>query len=1025
MTGQTISHYCVLDKLGEGGMGSVYRARDTRLGRTVAIKLVNARFTQRFEREARAIAALNHPHICTLFEVGDHEGSPYLVMEYVDGKPLAGPLPPAQAVSLAIQIGHALAAAHKAGIVHRDLKPDNILINGDGSVKVLDFGLAKLLPDLAGRTQPLSTISEQGEVAGTGPYMSPEQAQGEPVDARSDIFSFGAVLYEMFSGRRAFARDNLGATLVAVASAEPPPLSEAPADIARIVRRMLAKDRDKRYQSMDELLIDLQSAWKPPEWWQSRRGEVILAVGLAVTAGLMLMLVRVWIEAARNAYLLALAGTLAVAFALAIILDTGRLRSRLLHWLAGPTTTSPPSHLDHALHSRRPSTPLLFALAIPFLAVAAGGYYLTRPFAPNPQADTWRQRGVESLRDGAYLTAAKRLEQALQIDPGFSLARARLAEAYFELDLSDRAKEEMLRIRQDASSSWRLPRWTRLQTAAIESLLTHDRAGSIARYREMLSAVPKSQQPAVWFDLGRAQERDSDTQGAIESYKTAVRLDPQSAAAWLRLAQVYRRIADAPAALDALRSAEALYRAASNIEGLAEVDYSRGTLALDQRKPEDARPSLDRALRLAQESGNVHQQIRILLQAYEIPLLASDLDESLKIAQQAVDLARANRVETLTARALVILGQVHYLRRDSAAAGSHYRQALDIALQYRAPRIQALARMALANLYQQQDHYAQAREHAEAAAAYYRNGRFPADECRALMFIGRARRELGDLTGATGVFRLALNRFPPGTPNSSIALCHEGLGQVFLLQARFRDALDAFRRNYDLNAKDRSRLGMPRGLLNCARTHLALGETAEVEPLLTDAEQYTSRQPGDGLYASIQAARAELALASGRLPQALSIARSLFAAVDRAATPTWVSRATLLVHVLNSSGRAREAAALCPDVLAAAGKLEGAFVLPRVSIVCAEAALASGDRAQALRLALPAAETFRSTGARDLHWQALALLSRLGQSDAAPRARAILEELQREWQPADYRRYLARPDIQRIHTHLIKSETHP
>lgn len=1007
-------------------MGSVYRARDTRLGRTVAIKVVNARFTQRFEREARAIAALNHPHICTLYEVGDHEGLPYLVMEYVEGRPLAGPLPPADALRYAIQIGHALAAAHKAGIVHRDLKPDNILVNGDGSVKVLDFGLAKLLPGATDRLQPQSTtISEKGEVAGTGPYMSPEQAQGEPVDARSDIFSFGAVLYEMFSGRRAFARDNLGATLVAVASAEPEPLREAPAELARIVRRMLAKDRDRRYQSMDELLIDLESAWRPPEWWESRRGEVILAAGLAVTAGLMLLLVRVWIEAARDAYLLALAGTLAVAFALAIILDTGRLRSRLRNWLAGPTTTSPPFRLDRALHSRRPSTPLLFALAVPFLAVAAGGYYLTRPYAPDPQAAIWHQRGVEALRDGVYLTAAKNLEQALQIDPRFSLARARLAEAYFELDLSDRAKEEMLRIRHDASSSWRTPPSARLQTSAIESLLTYDRAGSISRYREMLSAVPRSDQPAVWFDLGRAQERDSDTEGAIDSYKTAVRLDPQSAAAWLRLAQVYRRIPDAPAALDALTKAETLYRAASNIEGLAEVDYARGTLALDLRKPDDARPSLDRALRLAQESGNVHQQIRILLQAYEIPLLASDFDQSLKIAQQAVDLARANNVDTLTARSLVILGQVHYLRRDQKAAESHYLQALDIALQHRAPRIQALARMALANLYQQQDHYAQAREHAEAAAAYYRNGRFPADECRALMFIGRARRELGDLTGATAVFRLALNRFPAGTPTSSIALCHEGLGQVYLLQGRFRDALEAFRENYDLNAKVGFRLGMPRGLLNCARAHLALGDSSAVEPLLADAEQFTSRQPTDGLYASIQAARAELALASGRLPQALSIARALFSSADRAAATTWVSRASLLIRVLDSSGRAREAAALCPEVLAAAAKLEGAFVLPRVSIACAEATLASGDRAQALRLALRATETFRSTGARDLHWQALALLSRLGQPDAAPRARAILEELQREWQPADYRRYLARPDIQRIHTHLIKSETHP
>ena len=149
MVGKTISHYEITEKLGEGGMGVVYKGVDTRLGRTVAVKVVNAEFTQRFEREAKAISALNHPHICTLYDVGEHEGAPYLVMEYIEGKPLKGPLPAGEALQYAIQVSEALAAAHKAGIIHRDLKPDNILLTSEGSVKVLDFGLAKLQPSLA------------------------------------------------------------------------------------------------------------------------------------------------------------------------------------------------------------------------------------------------------------------------------------------------------------------------------------------------------------------------------------------------------------------------------------------------------------------------------------------------------------------------------------------------------------------------------------------------------------------------------------------------------------------------------------------------------------------------------------------------------------------------------------------------------------------------------------------------------------------------------------------------------------
>jgi TolB-like protein/Tfp pilus assembly protein PilF/predicted Ser/Thr protein kinase len=307
MVGETISHYQILEKLGEGGMGAVYKARDTRLGRTVAIKVVNAEFTERFEREARAIAALNHPHICTLYDVGEHDGAPYLVMEYVEGQPLKGPLPAGDALRAAIQIGEALAAAHKAGIVHRDLKPDNILLTREGRVKVLDFGLAKLQRPVETDTptRPAETMTRQGTIAGTGPYMSPEQAQGEAVDARSDIFSFGAVLYELLSGRRAFGRETLAATLAAVIAQEPPPLKEAPAEVARIVGKMLAKPREARYQSAEAVLGDLHAA--------------------AAGAGL----------AARRRWLAGAAAVVMVVAA-AVGFDVRGLRTRLIDWMSAP-----------------------------------------------------------------------------------------------------------------------------------------------------------------------------------------------------------------------------------------------------------------------------------------------------------------------------------------------------------------------------------------------------------------------------------------------------------------------------------------------------------------------------------------------------------------------------------------------------------------------------------------------------------------------------------------------------------------
>jgi eukaryotic-like serine/threonine-protein kinase len=233
-------------------MGKVYKAVDTRLGRTVAIKVLQGGRSQRFEREAQAIAALNHPHICTLYDVGPD----YLVMEYIDGAPVEGPLPSAEAVRLAIQIADALEEAHSKGIVHRDLKPGNILVS-KSNAKVLDFGLAKRDGDYVGQDGSTVTQTQDGTILGTAAYMSPEQAEGLPVDARSDIFSFGLVLYEMLSGRRAFPAAHAVTAMAAILRDEPAPLETSP-ELQRIVGRCLRKAAADRFQSMSEVKAALE-----------------------------------------------------------------------------------------------------------------------------------------------------------------------------------------------------------------------------------------------------------------------------------------------------------------------------------------------------------------------------------------------------------------------------------------------------------------------------------------------------------------------------------------------------------------------------------------------------------------------------------------------------------------------------------------------------------------------------------------------------------------------------------------------
>jgi serine/threonine protein kinase/tetratricopeptide (TPR) repeat protein len=277
--GTRLGHFEILAPIGTGGMGEVYRARDTRLGREVAIKVLPASFSsdpdrlRRFEQEARAASALNHPNIVTVYDVGQADPVSYTALELVVGETLreiltAGPLPLKRALSIAAQVADGLAKAHAAGIVHRDLKPENVMVSKDGFAKILDFGLAKLTqpePDALDRSRAatLTGETEPGVVLGTVGYMSPEQASGRAVDFHSDQFSFGAILYEMVAGKRAFAGASSAETLAAIIRDEPLPLAslnpKAPAPLRWIVDRCLAKDREERYGSTRDLARDLQS----------------------------------------------------------------------------------------------------------------------------------------------------------------------------------------------------------------------------------------------------------------------------------------------------------------------------------------------------------------------------------------------------------------------------------------------------------------------------------------------------------------------------------------------------------------------------------------------------------------------------------------------------------------------------------------------------------------------------------------------------------------------------------------------
>jgi eukaryotic-like serine/threonine-protein kinase len=278
--GTKLGHYELLSQVGAGGMGEVYRAQDTRLNRVVAVKVLlgsaagaDAGLLRRFEQEARTLAALNHPNILAVHDLGSVDGTPYLVSEFLEGETLraklnAGPLPVRRAIEYALGIADGLAAGHSKGVVHRDIKPANIFLIRDGRIKILDFGLAKLVAPAGGleNAETLLTRDDRtvaGTVLGTVGYMSPEQVRGEPVSAATDIFSFGAVFYEMLSGKRAFKRDSAAETMTAILREEPPELAASgwsgPPALQRIVERCLEKDPERRFQSARDLSFAIES----------------------------------------------------------------------------------------------------------------------------------------------------------------------------------------------------------------------------------------------------------------------------------------------------------------------------------------------------------------------------------------------------------------------------------------------------------------------------------------------------------------------------------------------------------------------------------------------------------------------------------------------------------------------------------------------------------------------------------------------------------------------------------------------
>ena len=972
MIGQTVSHYRILSQLGHGGMGVVYVAEDTHLGRRVAVKFSNAspentQFRARFLREARAASALNHPHIAGIYDYGETpEGHSFIVMELVSGEDLfhvlrRGPMPVEQSLRVVEQAAEALGEAHRQGIAHRDIKPSNIVLGERGEVKVLDFGLAKQMQE-APPSQDASTIltsaTMEGTILGTPQYMSPEQAKDAPLGPASDLFSLGAVLYECLAAKPAFSGANSVEVLAAVLHVDPPPPSrfnpQVTPEMDRIALKALAKQPEARYQSADEMAADLRAAGRP----------------------------------------------------------------------LGPATELPavPSRTGHRFLwpvNRRASLAVLAPLLL--VAVLAWWWLPARRYQPAPEALRWYQEGVAALRDGTYYKASKALERAAASDGRFSMAHARLAEAWLELDYTDQAKEEMLRAAPPGTSS-RLSRAEQLYLEALQLTLTGDFAGAVEKYREIVRRTPEDDKANAYVDLGRAYEKNEKLKAAVESYREATRRQPQNPAAWLRLAILYGRQMDQAKAAAAFDQAAPLYRSLSNLEGVTEALYQRAVLANRLGKSSEAQAQLQQALEMCRSTGNLHQEILVLLQLSNTEHRMNGAKAE-NYATEAVDLARANGLENLTTRGLIDLGNAYFVKGEDDEARKYFTQALEYARRYKSQRNQARALLSLGSLELQRGETGKGLRNVEQALAWYQRGGYQKETAQALILMGRAQREKGDYQAALRSFQQQLEMARKFGDQVQVALAQQGIGTVFEAQERWPDALLCYQEAYAAAKQSGDQLNVAYSLLDSSRILWQLGRYGEAQQALDAASPGTSRSLRDQL----DAIRCRMALSQRQFAVAVASGRRLLtqAGVSNEAA---AEAGSVLGLALAATGARREGVASTSQAVALAVKSGKPSLIAETGLAQAEALLADGDARKALDAALAAQPELARAGRQEAEWrcwlvasQAAAALGAGAKSgEYARQASKILATLEQKWNSDSYRTYLARPDIQYARSQLAR-----
>jgi serine/threonine protein kinase/lipoprotein NlpI len=977
--GQTIDTYRIVKEIGSGGMGVVYLARDTKLRRMVALKLLPKQFTAdqdrvlRFQQEAYAASSLNHPNILTIYDIGETEQGHYIVTEFIDGQTLRERMSEAhlslgEVLDVILQVASSLKAAHIAGIVHRDIKPENIMIRRDGIVKVLDFGLAKLIePPDADLNSSMLFKTRPGVLMGTPNYMSPEQVAGEAVDERSDLFSLGAVLYECISSRPAFSGSNVAAIWGEIQHVDPPPLSqlnsEIPPRLNQVTQKTLAKRPELRYQSAVEVAEDLS----------------------AVRASLSDAEKLVTVSTPRK-------------------LKTSRIR---------PLTT-----LSNILRIPVWSFPVILLLII--LPLAAFVTWRTFDLRSSNKSQLWYEEGARALRNGAYLQARVALERALQAEDKYPLTYVRLAEAYLELDNREKAREALYNFNKLVPDRSTLSQRDQFYVNAVTATEARDLAGAIDNFQNIVRLSPDD--PQAYLDLGRAYEKSNDSDNALANYEEAQRRDADYATAYLRRGILYGRKSQLTEAEQSFRQADDIYRVLGNPEGRAAVHYQHGVILLNVKKLDEARTALEQSLQFAQASGNESQEILTKLQLGSVYIAEGQPERAQEISREAVAQAQRLGMQVITIRGLIDMGNAYYLKGDLHSGEAKYKEALASAVSLKDSRSEARARFSLGSLLIKQGRTDEGLPEMTRARDFYVQGGYSNEAALSLGLIGQARRDKGEYDEAIRAFQEQLQiagqlNLPP-----LIASVNDDIGQVLVYQEKYPAALEFMNASYDIYQALKDQLGIGYNLLNRGHVLWRLGRYSEAHLLFGQAREIAG-QPGgfSGLTLALDVFGAEMEVSRRNFARAREQIKRVMEGGEAQESETAVESKRLLGLIAIFSGAKNdEGVRLCTEGVALAITTKNPWLISRSQLSLAEALLAHGNPEQALTTALQAENTYDKTKQLESSWRAWLLAARASEQlgDAAKKqeyvskAQDVLSHLEQLWGAGAYKNYRTRPDIE-------------